>query len=330
MADQSSRSRLDNKRFQTSRRGQSEKLQEIRASYTISDGVVTPLDTLGLPSRKYLPLERPGLLFDLAAVKDGDEQAALGYVHQWGSLGFSYLGGVDLGFLGASARRAIGVDPLWFIWGHASTIRNTLRMWNALQTAETGAGLRRVVADVPVKVPAWVESYISKYETDPESWLQNRFVFQMLWWMEGVDPKHGYTLGIGSNRSLTREVALQFIASTISGNLHGVHPAIDLVSDEGDQADTVPIERLKYIYEWQALVQVAYLHLADLVNRDRPIVQCQECGQFFEQNDRRQKFCPRSDADREEEKAGTRARAQSKCGSRYRTREDRRNRYIAG
>ena len=121
------------------------------------------------------------------------------------------------------------------------------------------------------------------------------------------------------------ELALDAIAKTLSGNLEGIHPTVVTQVPAERASQRSLLSRLRRTFRWRALVEVAYWHLWNLIDRGRPLATCQECGAFFERTDARQQFCPPPADEIQEARSGLRSRSQSKCGLRHRMRKLRRS-----
>ena len=109
------------------------------------------------------------------------------------------------------------------------------------------------------------------------------------------------------------EVARLWFGHTVNERISGIRLALDLPG--GFQADTQSIVnrggRSDVLgFDFQAMVQIAYLHVAHLVVEKASIGHCEECGKAFEREDPRQRFCPPGDTYRE-----------SQCGNRHRNKK---------
>lgn len=250
--------------------------------YVVARGLVS---STGEPEA-YLPMARDRLPFRLASVQPNDEESALEFVRAWGLLGYNQL--VD-------PESRLQGEPLQFIWGHAATIQNTLRLIKALQRHDEDA-----LADA-LEVTLREEPLIGG--------VTGRF-----WYWRCQAAAKRTLLSLAADEASDAELARRLVATTISGNLAGVRP--DVILDD----ETSPI-RLRRTFRWSGLVEVAYWHLWNFIEGGLPLAVCRHCGGFFVKKDARQQFCPPPDSHIEEFRSGYRTRAQSQCAIRYRQRK---------
>ena len=278
-------------RAESLQRGLSTQLWPVYDAYFLENSIIKSEGH----HRLYFPLARPRLLFDLAKVLDGDKDAALAFVRNWGHLG--HFAVVD------PTKRRDG-DPLSFIWGHAYTVRNVLTLFKALQSEKPDA-LDQALDEI-VSLRPFTKDALNTYP----SWL----------WMARSREIISFEL----LDQTPEEFALKIISNSIAKNLEGTSPVVKIEPDAPGQPPTSPLSRLRFSFRWNALVEVVYWHLAGVVTRGRHISRCKECGGFFEQTDRRQEFCPPSEEEIMQARQRARSRAQSKCALRYRVRQHRR------
>ena len=276
-------------RGESLRRGLSTQVWPLHDAYFLESRIIKAAGD----HRYYFPLAKPKLVFDLAKVPDGDEDAALDFVRTWGQLGHFAL---------VEPEKRQDGDPLPFVWGHAYTIRNVLTLFKALQSEKPDTldqalnsilSPRPITQDAPDTYPSWL-------------WMRRSRV----------------SVTFPFNQT-PEELALKIISDSISKNLEGTSPAIEIEPDVAGQAPASPLSRLHFTFRWNALVEAAYWHLGTVVTAGRRIARCKECGGFFEKTDRRQEFCPPSEEEKIEARHGVRSRAQSKCALRYRVRQQR-------
>lgn len=283
----------DTERRESQRLGLGGQAWGVAAAYEIDHDVILPVGD----ERLYFPMGRPRLPFELAKISGGNEGAAVAFARKWGLLGHWAL--VD-------SKDRVGGDPLEFVLGHAYVIRNVLTLID---------GLRRGDPDSV----SWAIG-----ETFPEEPISRRNPnsrYPAWRWLLGARPIVTLMIDDGATEE---DLALRAIANTLSGNLKGIHPAVvTQVPAEGTSRQS-PISRLRRTFRWRALVEVAYWHLWNLIERGRPLAICQECGGFFERTDARQQFCPPPEDEVQEARTGLRSRSQSKCGLRHRMRKLRR------
>jgi hypothetical protein len=281
---------FESERGESLQRGLSTQLWPICDAYFLEGGIIKAKGH----HRLYFPLARPRLPFDLAKVPDGDKDAALAFVRNWGHLGH---------FAVVDPKKRRDGDPLSFIWGHAYTVRNVLTLFKALQSEKPDVldqaldkivSLRPLTNNSPNTYPSWL-------------------------WM--ARSREGISFELLDQTP--EEFALKIISNSIAKNLEGTSPAIEIEPDAPGQPPASPLSRLRFSFRWNALVEVAYWHLAGVVTAGRRIARCKECGGFFEQTDRRQEFCPPSEEEIIQARQGARSRAQSRCALRYRVRQQR-------
>ena len=228
----------------------------------------------GAPMRYYYPTLRPTLPFELAKVPDGDHEAALRFVKEWG-------------FLGYQEHYLRNFDPLWFIWGHAATVRTVLSLWKALKHTAEGALDRAVnnlrqnlgnMEEPPAPIPQWIRGCI---EADPEwpGWEPN-VAPPYSWWMLSGNQLWACETELGANGlSADDQVAeaLQVIRETVSDNLRGANSVIETETPISlHQRPTTELAGPSFIWtiECKRLVDVVYWHLANLLVQGDPVRRC--------------------------------------------------------
>jgi hypothetical protein len=275
-------------------------------------------------SRDYYPMSYPTMPFELARVDFGDKDSALDFVHARGLLGFKML-------LPESDRGQGGWyddDPLEFIWVHAVTVRHVLKLYEALRQNEPSklADAMKAVAE-PTHFPDYGEDVPDHVRGAP--WWANAdgiTIFNPRYWVPAfgdvaADPPVGYS---------PEEIAAETISDFISSNLSGIQSTV-LVRDPAwkygaDGATDPPASMLSSVNLFDSLVQAVWWHLANFVTGGKDIAKCNECGDYFARTDKRQEFCPRPEWQVQEVKMRIRQRAVSVCGTRHRTRENRKKR----
>ena len=240
-------------------------------------------------ARSYYPMAFPSLRFELAKVDFGSVVQAQAFVRQWGLLGYDYVnrprmirgGGEDLG--------TVGGDPLWFIWWHARTVRDTLELLHGLQVGDEDA------------------LYLSLDRILQPDWYTNTDSGDSLFAPGTI------VADTASGQYMSRRHVTPFsspidagdaIARMINGNVRGVHPTIFSRRS-----------KLSRGFTFNTLIEAIWVHVMDMVTGGQEMAICKECNSYFQRTDKRQKFCPSR-----EFHAG---RAQSLCGLRYHTRESR-------
>ena len=146
---------------------------------------------LGTP-RLYYPMARPELPFELAKVKDGDEESALGFASKWCLLGHYEITPRERAPLirdwGKSTQNyellrqidqdlthPLHGDPLVFIWGHAYNVSRVLKLYRFLKSKEYER-IREFLSAVTWDVPGWIiwkhGSMLTVRVRDPQDWNQ--------------------------------------------------------------------------------------------------------------------------------------------------------------
>ena len=251
-------------------------------SYDVTDEVLIPL---GEPNRYYIPTAYPRLPYEFAKLEYGNKDSAIQFVEEWGLLGYSKLAGRG------AARNG---DSLEFIWGHASMVAQILRLSKALSNFKKGD--ENPLLQELDRLNDLVEAGSYQYYQSKE------------WW-RGAEKYNSF---FDTFREKD-EIANSFICEVISANIEGLRPTLQRTYD-----DDSTIGRLKWLYTWDVLLEVVYLHLGDAVTGDKPLVECQYCHNLFQQTDKRQKYCPPSKEVIGEYQSGTRERAQSNCSLSHR------------
>ncbi len=286
-------------------------------------------------ARYYRPMEHPGLPFELMKVQNGDVKAAQRFVSRFGGLGHHEIrlaeimramggqsirqaeaeGGQSIRQAGTRGEALPGVDrqnpidtrplePLEFIWSHATQLRLLFSTYEALK-ADDEAVVQRVVQEF----------------TTTEPLVEDRKLYIQTWLSRGIE--HGEPLYdlIGATAEYMEEwgnrlLASKWLMSVCTSNLTDFTPIVDYVDQPA---------RFVVSYKWAFLLNVVYWHAAAVFTRSGEIAICRECGHSFEKTDRRQQFCPPDLEQREEYRFGLRSRAQSRCAMRYRARKSRRD-----
>lgn len=258
---------------------------------------------------EYYPMAFPSLPFELAKVEYGDKDGALTFVRKWGLLGVDRL-------QDAPEKAHFGGDPLEFIWPHAYTIQNMLRLHDGLQSNDFSklntAWQRFINPDVII-----FEG--DEGEQAGKTWFACG---------SGIEPYLGYDNLKGHRSSI--EEGLHFaeglpvvnaISEIVSSNIAGIRQAVYVnpgISEDSSEARVKQSRPwLSQRYQVDTLVEAIWSHLANLVTSRSSIALCKECGAYFERSDKRQLFCPPP----EDYFHSKGTRVVSLCSSRYQSRQ---------
>ena len=320
---------VDAERIGGLRQGIAEVPWYVRSAYTIETNKAGFEVVVGHgDSREYYPIAHPRLPFELAHVEFGDRKSLLTFVHQWGVLGEDRF----RPYAGPEPRASWhSSDSLDFVWAHARTVRHVLTLYDALLRDDSDAladAMRNLA--VPTQslgaLPALVDEVPPHLETapwwaargdivlfDPRCWSPS---FGFVQEAEGYWPPGGYGV---------EGAAAETIADFIAGNVSGIRATLYMRDQPWHKDEDVemapPLSRIRFAYAFDALIEAAWWHLANVVTDRGDVGRCRQCGHQFGRTDKRQEFCPPLDEHVLEAKLGNRQRAVSQCASRSRTRK---------
>jgi hypothetical protein len=306
---------IDIARSDSMSRGMNDQLWPIYDGYAIESDVIKPRGN----ARYYFPMSKPKLPYELAKIAPGDQQSALEFVRNWGLLGrvplirdSQYRTGGD-----SESVEYPDDETLQFIWGHALTVRNVLKLHKALQDGRSGV-LDEVLADDIVVLGPSTDMATLR----PESLTPADNPNDLKQWWRRME-RHQAKISVEMNKLSSELLALKIISTSISKNLEGTNPVVDIKPSDNTDFHDSKLGRLQFSFRHKAPVQCAYWRLAMLVSTLGSVAQCRECGGFFERTDKRQNFCPPSDEQVNKSRYGTGGRAQSLCSLRNRARRHR-------
>ena len=284
-------------RYETSRRAGFRGGWFVQGIYEIDAGVLRGVPKAGM--RQYYPITHREIGSALAKIEEGNEKALLKFAHTYGNLGFTLI--AEQGWLATtgehepvppdekqhSPERKPAGDPLPWIWAHARTIRFCLRMLELIQN-EDDDGLK---------------DYLKTYQWQGRDYRKEGLTPLIpVAFRDKVFEGHGFgSLGKQKVRVYARWV-LRFI---INENISEIRRVLE---PEGD--------RDRSYFEYRALIEVVYWHLADALD-DGTVKRCEAegCGSIFVRTDERQRFCPPMNLDD--------PKAESTCAVRQRARDRR-------
>jgi hypothetical protein len=279
--------------------------------YAIVDGA---LCWQGKQKYSYAPMVHEEIPNQLAQLKRGDEADVLQFARTYGSLGYQKFlpptGGV---------WKPIG-DPLSWIWTHSETIRFCLEISKLLHEEDLDT-LKDVICSQHVTLKD-VEEFYKPHEVEEIEYVLY-LLQQPSWGIRGKFPTmmvaerdkvrlawHGLPNGkcLSDIDDMAYHARL-FRNSVINANIQGIDRALPMGARSS-------IKDRSY-WKFSALIQTAYWHLADTLDRGR-IKRCEECQAPFIQRDKRQRFCPPPASPIPSK------RRHSRCGTRKRVQEYRR------
>ena len=341
------------------KQGQADFVQAVYSRYQVDKGIVFADQEDWSKSgerRQYHPIVRPTLPFDLAKVEDGDVEAALNFVKEWGTLSPSY--DID-----SSHHVENSADSLWFIWGTAHQIRLLLRLWKGIRSEQPGLILDTLnegdserwdslirTTESDSQIPVWYRDWFQVnerlqkwrgFEYDlPDDYklpvfgsaleipigdFPERDAESFTHWEHKVHSRslsvrwHHWPYQNSVAAEDAEKEALLTILEAVSAHLHSIEQYLTIYEPENLWSHDSSVE---FGYKFQSLAQVAYWHLARMVTQGQTVARCKECRALFSQSDRRQRFCPPSEIEIVAADVSD-SRAQSKCGMRFRTRQAR-------
>ena len=265
----------------------------VAEDYAIEDGLLVEK---GDPTRtrSYFPFAYPELVVEFAKLRCGDESAILEFARERGSLGFPEPQD--------SAGEHLNGEPLALISKHADQINKIITLVD-LKRQEEGEKLSEAISNMCVA---------GDYD--------NFFVFEFML-VTGDMRRVSQTFTNGEHElhlSLPDQPGFPPVDNSLPvfplPNLNIPSLPSDYRTKQGRNLvladiiiqevinrniDFLPMKLVmpqfgllvrSYIYE--RLITVIYAHLADAVVGERSFVRCAYCGSFFEQTEKRQRYCP--------------------------------------
>jgi hypothetical protein len=203
------------------------------------------------------PFAHPELPTEFCRLKSGDKNAVLAFVHEYGMLGRNQLSILDFPADRYEAHRHSRETMSW-IQNHAKTVEMLLYFIDLLnrKPGVLGKGLKKIASRL-----FGVEYAVGS--------LEKPQFFPVFYPIKGGNPK---------------EIVCQLLKAVIEPNIKYLGESLVVEDDE-------TIIRSK---SFPALLPVIYSHLADAAVGERIYVKCQykPCGNYFQQTDRRQRYCP--------------------------------------
>jgi hypothetical protein len=236
----------------------------------------------------YAPMVHEEITGRLAQLTRGDEAGVLAFAREYGHLGYRTFLPVDVRLLKPHG------DPLSWIWTHAETLRFCLEISELLQDGDVDT-LKDLVGAQHVTL------------TEVEKWYKPgevadiddvRFLLQQPSLdFRGLSPARMVT-----ERDKVRLEYYNFPNMKWCRDLNGLTYKATLFRNRVINANIEGIRRAlpggsrrsitgRSYWQFTALIETAYWHLADTLDRGR-IKRCEECQAPFIQRDKRQRFCP--------------------------------------
>jgi hypothetical protein len=292
-----------------------------RKRYWIQDGFL--MYELPSESETYQPMKFPEVLTEFAKINVGDTEAVLHFAEKWGELGYP-IGTSDLGppvddddpglqdWLANGTHKPIVIkEPLKWVWKHATVIHTCLTILDYLQYNKSGLDdyLRSLAVIFP---PGSLEEIPSKTIQAAGGVLIIELspVGPQIT-LDSAPGDHGWPHGDA------RYIIQKTVNDAVLGHSVLQEPMLMTLEEREDSPHFFLVNR------FHSLLQIIYWHLGILaVNGiDYRIARCEadDCGKFFVQRNRKQRFCPPSDETLEYAKRQGK-RAESRCAARAKMR----------
>lgn len=243
-------------------------------SYKIEDDCQSKIDSyrhlhpavispFGKQIKSYSPIEHKELPSEIAKLRTGNKENILQFVSTYGRLGFAY-------------NVYDGGDPIPWIIANAHTIYFCLALIKGLNEPLVKAEFKQVMKD-----------FLNRLESDPtiQDWLPY-LVFSDSYWIK----KENWIKCLKRDES-TRRLALFVLHEIININIRHIRPQISVCWDRSLSSPEELSSLFKMFLSYSSLIEIAYWHLATSISHGR-VNQCKECGEYFIQEDPRQRYCP--------------------------------------
>lgn len=210
----------------------------------------------------------------IAKLAAADEAGILRFAHQWGLMGYNRLRDDKLFLPGlyysvsADEERddhSPG-DPIDWIKHHARNLALCLSIVEVLPGGDS-----KEIAHV-----------IRSYRESVPNWWGRENIFRTMPFYYGDPPEfHGFDRAL-SERPV--EMARQTLTYIVSGHIRGITPYLSLESDD--------YGAFGVRFRFTAMIELAYLRVARLIQERSQMDRCEECGAIFKKNHGLQRFCP--------------------------------------
>lgn len=274
----------DSREFTNARQRGSVDSWPIGETYIIEEG---RLIEVGGPDKSsyYYPFAFPELPTHFARLSSRKESDVLAFTGRWGFLGFHLWTAEAL-----AEKRLVGYS-VEFILKHAEQVKNVLRLIHLTERRDDDR-LSDLIQDmmtdtvnlgasgIEMSGASCTEVYEFEF-IDVQGRvrrLSNTFIYATSSSLDSLNGESDDDSKGTRNRALARTLILEFI----NANMYNLR--LNLTGH-----DNMPLTR-SYIFD--SLLTVIYAQLADAATGRLSYVECVYCGQYFEQTDKRQRFCP--------------------------------------
>jgi hypothetical protein len=249
---------------------------EVFSEYGIHNGEVISWGA-DWSERYYRPQDHPELPFEIAKLDGADDASIVRFLKQWGTLGRVDL----LRTLRYKARLAfpsgiepfadLGGEPVLWIRMHALNLAACIAFGDALRRMDADAAGRELIRFLSARVDLHGREARWGWETI----LRTRFFVEDS--PPEADPVNR------AAREVPLDAARLVLDMYVNEMIEGIGPRLQL-----DSGNEPALE-----FSFDAMIQVAYLHLAHSIVENSSIDNCEECGRPFKKTDGRQRFCPK-------------------------------------
>lgn len=235
-----------------------------RARCWVNGGSICMTDEPDNPCISYEPADHPQMVADFARIESGDEQAAVDFAGRWGPLGSVLIGAPDALPIESCS------DELPWIYAHASRVRWCLEIAHQLYFG-LEADLARTIRSFCQATGGRAGQYARASQVSIRIAVGDRDLVHQV-----------EVAGFDQWADLARAV----FQALINPVIEDIHPRLDVSTVGADD------DRLVVRYWYDALIQVIYLHLANIVADKEGIDCCEYCGNFFLPSRKGQRYCP--------------------------------------
>jgi hypothetical protein len=260
--------------------------------YQVDDGAVTAADRDNKEWHTYHPFGVDNLPVEFAKLKDGDEAQILEFVNHRGLLGYDYL--KDYEMLGSGQADDFEArDPVAWIHAHAKTVDMVLGLLDSKRRSQQ-KGDPSILADALIGQLVYEEMEGLKIKLPVIPYASGARNYR----------QHAVLREWDSDRP---EVALAELLGDI------LEPNLDYLKRSHFIDDGVILRS----FSFPSLLPVIYSHVDDAATGSKDYVQCEGCGNFFEQTHKSQRYCPHpNNPDDLESRCAIRGRNQKRARNR--------------